>query len=465
MPHQEEGVRFLLERKAGILAFEQGLGKTLTAIEAFGHLLGDGQAGHMLIVCPNSLKRNWQSELSVFAPRWSVDVIEGSAKVRRKSLASTAAEVIILNYETARAEITPIRALMQRLSPVLVFDESHHVKNRRSLTGIAAKHFAPLASYRWLLTGTPVTNSPEDIYTQVQLVANGEPLGPYEVFMLDYGDSNTNQTKQSALSERVRPFLLRRTKEESLSLPGKIFVDIFVQLPLWQRVAYDEVRDGIISKVNRMSRSEFNKYASTALSRLLRLSQLASNPSLVFPDEARESGKQIELDRIIGDLVEGSGHKVILWSYYVKTIAKLVERYRGLGVAAIYGETPLEERQSIVKQFQEDSSVRLFVGNPAAAGTGFTLTAAAYTVYETLNWRYDLYAQSQDRNHRIGQTATVTYLRLIAEDTIDQVIVEALNRKGSMARTIVGDRNIAFSTTEMSPHNFCKMLISNRLPL
>ncbi len=464
MAHQEDGVRFLIQRRGGILAFEQGLGKTLTAIDAFRELRERGIVGHMVVLCPNSLKDNWAGEITRFAPTWQIRIVGGSGHDRRAGFANADEAVVIVNYEAARADIASVRAMMRRLRPVLVLDESHHVKNRRSLTSIAARQFAPLAAFRWLLTGTPVTNSPSDIHAQLSVVADVNPLGPYEVFMLDYGDSGTNPRRQKKLAELLKPHVLRRTKEECLSLPSKSFVDLSVPLPDWQRRMYDAVRDGILDDVRRMSRDAFRAYAPTALTKLLRLAQIASNPALVVPNEQREPAKLAELDRILEELIRAKGCKVILWSYYVNTITRLAARYNELGVVTLFGGVPASERQALVRSFQEDSGVRLFVGNPAAAGTGFTLTAATYAIYETLTWRYDLYAQSQDRNHRIGQHAPVTYVRLLAADTIDLVIAESLARKTRMARRLVGDADHAATIADMTPEEFRDMLLMNRLP-
>ena len=464
MSHQIEGRDFLVGQRCGILAFEQGLGKTLTAIEAFLELRQRQRAAHMLVLCPNSLKWTWSREIGKFAPTLTVRIIEGPARQRRAALADVSEDVVIVNYEAARGEIAPIRALMRRLHPVLVLDESHYVKSRYSLTSISARHFAPLAEFRWLLTGTPVTNSPGDIHAQIGIVTDENILGPYEVFMLDYGDASENPRLQEKLAARISSHLLRRTKEECLDLPEKTFVDIYVPLPSWQRKLYCEVRDGIIRHVRQMDGEEFRSFAATAFTRLLRLSQLASNPALVNPEEQREPAKFGELDRILRELIGSCGRKVILWSYYVGTIKALVERYRHFGVVSLYGGTPTDERQDIVQTFQSDKKVHLLIGNPAAAGTGFTMTAATYAIYETLNWRYDLYAQSQDRNHRIGQEVGVTYLRLLAEDTLDEVVVQALERKASMARGIVGDSDPGISFANMTPLQFCEVLMANKLP-
>ncbi|MCA9242072.1 MAG: DEAD/DEAH box helicase, partial [Planctomycetales bacterium] len=134
------------------------------------------------------------------------------------------------------------------------------------------------------------------------------------------------------------------------------------------------------------------------------------------------------------------------------------------GAVAIYGATPNVERQGIAKRFQEDQDTRLLIANPAAAGTGFTLTAASFTIYESLSWRYDHYAQSQDRNHRIGQTEPVTYLRLLAADTIEEAVVAALERKPALARSLLGDRDQAGVVAKLTQGELCELLTSNHLP-
>lgn len=453
---------FLLNRKAGLLAFEQGLGKTLVAIEAFDRLRAQRLVDVLVVLCPNSLKRNWAAEIARANPSLSVAIVVGGPKERRARLGAPA-HVYVVNYETARNEIVTVQAVMRRGRAVLVLDESHYVKNMRSLNSITARHFAPLTDYRWLLSGTPVPNAPEDLYAQLLIIAGTQALGSFEGFVARYGDAAAAVEQRAALAERISPYILRRTKEQCLDLPDKTFVDIEVDLPAWQRQLYDQMRDGLVRKVKRMTRQEFDAFAPTALTRLLRLSQIASNPALVFPGETRTPGKISELDRLIEELT-ATNRKVIVWSYYVATIELLTRRYAHLGSAALYGETPVDERQNVANRFQADSQLRVLVANPAAAGTGFTLTAATYSIYETLTWRYDLYAQSQDRNHRIGQGAPVTYLRLLAADTVERAVVEALDRKATTARELLGDDVGTAALVKMTPESFCELAMRGTLP-
>ncbi len=461
MEHQRDGVRFLLERGSGLLAFEQGLGKTLVAIEAFIRAYRAGAVRRMLVICPNSLKRNWQAELLKFAPALDLTIVEGTRAERRRLLASIKTRVVIISYETARAEVTGILALLEREPTALVLDESHAAKNKESLTSIAARHFAPLATHRWLLSGTPVTNSPSDLYTQLEIVApNERPLGTLDGFLSEV----CNDARRVAISKRLAPFLLRRTKEECLDLPDKTFVDLRVELPAWQRALYDQMRNEMACKVQGMSGEEYRAFASTALVQLMRLSQIASNPSLLFPEIAQVPGKFIELEFLVDEILSEPGRKIIIWSNFVRTIEQLLDRFDAWGPTALYGGIDPAERQGIAKQFQEDPAMRVLIANPAAAGTGFTLTAAAYSIYESLSWRYDYYAQSQDRNHRIGQTVPVTYLRMVAADTIEEVIVQALERKGSMARTLLGDDIEPPRIADFTREQMCALILRNELP-
>lgn len=457
--HQREGIEFLTARGSGLLAFEQGLGKTLVVIEAFRRLLESGEAEKLLVVCPNSLKQNWVAEFKKFAPHFSVEVVSGPPRVRRTAFGRSKARVVITSYETARAETAALIALCQRQRTALVLDESHAAKNWRSQTSSAMRAVAPYSSFRWLLSGTPVTNTASDLFTQIQILEPSKtPLGSAEAFAARIEDDPTAAFAQSTFDRLI----LRRTKEQCLDLPEKTYLDIRVELPDWQRRIYDQMRDDMVSEVQGMTGEQYTAYASTALSKLTRLIQIASNPSLIFPELDRQPGKFEALDGLMADLLSVPGRKVILWSNYIRTIEQLMRRFPGS--VAIYGATPVEERQELARRFQEDPDTRLLIANPAAAGTGFTLTAASYTVYESLSWRYDHYAQSQDRNHRIGQTKPVTYVRLLAADTIEEAVVVALERKSVLARGLLGDKDMGQSVGRLTQSEMCDLLTQNRLP-
>jgi SNF2 family DNA or RNA helicase len=220
----------------------------------------------------------------------------------------------------------------------------------------------------------------------------------------------------------------------------------------------------MVCEIQAMTGEQYSAFASTALAKLTRLSQLASNPALLFPELEGVPGKFEALDGLLVDILSVPSRKVIIWSNYVRTIEFLLDRYRGQGAVAIYGGTPAAERQDIGDRFQNDPNTRVLIANPAAAGTGFTFTSATFTIYETLSWRYDHYAQSQDRNHRIGQTQAVTYLRLIAADTIEEAIITALERKTAMAKSLLGDQDVSATISSLSQKEMCDLLTQNKMP-
>lgn len=459
--HQKEGIAFLTGKQHGLLAFEQGLGKTLVAIRAFTELLHRNECDRMLVICPNSLKRNWVAEIEKFADGVTCVIAEGTPAGRKAVFAESKARVLITSYETARTEHRAITAFLQRQRTALTLDESHATKNWHSLTSTAARFFAPFARFRWLLSGTPVTNKAADLYTQFEIMAPGKNvLGSLEAFV---AQAEKDPTAGFARDEIDR-FVLRRTKEECLDLPAKSFADIRVDLPPWQRKLYDEMRDAMVCRIEAMSGDEYRAFAATALVRLTRLSQIASNPALILPEVEGEPAKFDMIDSLLSDVLSVPSRKVIIWSNYVKSIESLMDRLAAYSPVAIYGGTPGHERQGIAERFQTDPATRVLIANPAAAGTGFTLTAANFTIYESLSWRYDHYAQSQDRNHRIGQDAPVTYMRLIATDTIDEAIITALERKSGLARALLGDADSAALVADLTKDEMRALITQNKLP-
>jgi SNF2 family DNA or RNA helicase len=461
MAHQREGVAFLTGGRQGLLAFEQGLGKTLVAIDSFRQLRERGEADRMLVICPNSLKRNWVAEIAKFAPSLSVEVAEGKPRDRKRTFAFSPAAVVVTSYETARAEVTAILALADRGRTVLVLDESHSAKNWQSLTSASMRHISPKCDYRWLLSGTPVTNSPADLYTQIEIIAPGErSLGSLETFLARV-EEDPGASFAKPVFDRL---ILRRTKDECLDLPAKAFNDVLVELPPWQRRLYDDMRTQMVCDIRAMSGAEYKAFASTALAQLTRLSQLASNPALMLPELTESPAKFDVLDGLVADILSVPGRKIILWSTYVRNIELLLARFAHYGAVAIYGGVEAGERQDIAARFQTDPETRILIANAAAAGTGFTLTVASYTIYESVSWRFDHYAQSQDRNHRIGQTQPVNYLRLIAADTIDEAVARALERKSAMARTLLSDPAAQQMLSRLSPEEMCALIAGNQLP-
>jgi SNF2 family DNA or RNA helicase len=438
LPHQRPAVEFLAAKSGALLCDEQGLGKTLTCLTAFWLVRQLGDAERLLVVCPNSLKHTWEKEIQRFFPSWTVSIASGSKRARMRAY-DARTDVHIANYEAARGDYAELRLLLRRRPTVLVCDESHHVKNATSRTTRALSFMRSAAAKVWVMSGTPIPNALMDAYSQVYVADGGRALGPIDAFDRRFGKAADQRRAAVDLNHALEPVLLRRTKDEVLDLPPRVFEERYVELAGEQRRLYDTIRKDLLNEVSGMSTREFEAGRSNVLTKLLRLAQAASNPRLVVPDFAGVPAKQREIDVLLEDIIEANGRKVVLWSYYVKTIEDLLKRYSRFQPVAIYGAVDLSERAAAVERFQTDPATALFVGNPQAAGVGLTLTAAHFAVYETLTWRYDLYAQSLDRIHRIGQERSVTYFSVLAAGTVDEDVLERLNKKRDTAAQVLGD--------------------------
>jgi SNF2 family DNA or RNA helicase len=438
LDHQRAAVEFLASRHGALLCDEQGLGKTLSCLVAFWLVREQGKAKRLVVVCPNSLKFTWKNEIARFFPDWNVSMIAGY-KRRRQQGYEQPADVYLVNYESARGDYAELRLLLRRTPTVLVLDESHTAKNVGSRTTRSLAFARSAAERVWIMSGTPVPNSLEDAFSQVFLADGGRTLGSHENFRRRFVRAADQDRAIADLKVALEPVLLRRTKDEVLDLPEKVFEDRFVQMKGRQRELYETIRLDLLGEIKGMSDQEFRAGRPNVLTKLLRLSQAASNPRLILSNFNDDPAKQLEIDALLEELIGGNGRKVVLWSYYVDTIEDLLERYAEYEPVAIYGAIPIAERSAAVERFQEDPAAMLFVGNPQAAATGLTLTAAHYAIYETVTWRYDLYAQSLDRIHRIGQDRTVVYFNILAADSVDLDITASLERKRDVAANLLGD--------------------------
>jgi SWI/SNF-related matrix-associated actin-dependent regulator 1 of chromatin subfamily A len=426
-PHQIEGVAFLLGRRRAILADDMGLGKTRQAIVSLRHLT---PGGPRLVVCPASVKRNWAREIAVVAADASVLVIEGSEP------ASLAAEWIVINYDILGRHID---SLLRVPWAALVFDEAHYLKNHtsarsklaRQLTIAAAAQRPALAVQ--LLTGTPLTSRPRDLFVLLQLAAH--PLGrSFLAFAKrycaaekgEYGWKTGGASNIEELTVQLHGVMLRRSKDDVLSLPPK--------LRTWLPV---EVAPGTgsraIKKVFELLAGKDSRPAQSRDVELRRRGKL-----LAFLVEARQALASAKVTSTL-DFVRGAldqGEKVIVFSCFDDPIRKLTKDL-GSKAVVVTGKTPAAARQSLVDRFQNDVDVRVFIANIIAGGTGLNLTAATQVVFNDLDWLPTNHWQAEDRAYRIGQTRTVNVTYFVARDTIDDFVQAVLETKAALVSAIV----------------------------
>jgi SWI/SNF-related matrix-associated actin-dependent regulator 1 of chromatin subfamily A len=435
-PHQIEGVAFLLGRRRAILADDMGLGKTRQAIVSLRHLT---PGGRRLVVCPASVKRNWAREIEVVAPGSPVLIIEGSSSV------APTAEWVIVNYDILGKHLPTLAGIPWA---ALVFDEAHYLKNHtsarsrhaRQLTETAASTMPTLAVQ--LLTGTPLTSRPRDLFVLLQLAAH--PLGrSFLAFAKrycaaekgDYGWKTGGASNVEELTVQLHGVMLRRSKDDVLALPPK--------LRTWMPV---EVATGTgaraVRKVFELLAGKSDRPAGERDVELRRPGKL-----LAFLVEARQALAFAKTTATL-DLVKSAidqGEKVIVFSCFDDPIVKFA---RELGSAAVVltGKTPAAMRQSLVDRFQNDESVRVFVANIIAGGTGLNLTAATQVIFNDLDWVPTNHWQAEDRAYRIGQTRTVNVTYFVARNTIDDFVQAVLETKAALVNAIVDGEALAEGT-------------------
>jgi SWI/SNF-related matrix-associated actin-dependent regulator 1 of chromatin subfamily A len=439
-PHQIEGVAFLLGRRRAILADDMGLGKTRQAIVALRHV---APAGPYLVVCPASVKRNWAREIGIGAPDTTTHVIETGADAFGDQ------DWVIVNYDVLGKHIG---ALGSRQWAGLVFDEAHYLKNHTSKRSKLARQLAHMrqgvggqagrqASDHaiFLLTGTPLTNRPRDLFVLLQLV--GHPLGrSFLAFAkrycaaekTEYGWQTGGASNVEELTVQLHGVMLRRSKDEVLALPPK--------LRTWLPIVVAKgtgVRD--MRKVIDLLIGETKVASSSAIDDRVLRGRLLHAVTIARQRLAAAKVKST-IDFVTGAVEQGE--KVIVFSCFEDPLQALAENFRG-SVVLVTGSTPTEKRQAIVDRFQKEDRIRIFLGNIIAAGVGHNLTAATQVVFNDLDWVPANHWQAEDRAYRMGQTRTVNVTYMIAADTVDDFVQSVLERKGALVSAIVDGTALA----------------------
>jgi SWI/SNF-related matrix-associated actin-dependent regulator 1 of chromatin subfamily A len=433
-PHQIEGLAFLLGRRRAILADDMGLGKTRQAIVALRHA---APPGPYLVVCPASVKRNWAREIGIAAPDTTTHVIEKGAGPLEHP------DWVIVNYDILGKHIDE---LGRRPWAGLVFDEAHYLKNHTSTRSKLARQLVLLrqgdggrASESasepaiYLLTGTPLTNRPRDLFVLLQLVRH--PLGrSFLAFAKRYCAAEKNEygwqtggaSNLEELTVQLHGVMLRRSKDQVLALPPKLRTWLPVDVPKGTGVRdMRRVVDLLIGEQKVASASAIDE-------RVLR-GRLLHAVTIARQTLAAAKVKST-IDFVTGAVDQGE--KVIVFSCFEDPLEQLAEHFRG-SLVLLTGSTPAEKRLTIADRFQQDDRIRIFLANIIAGGVGHNLTAATQVVFNDLDWVPANHWQAEDRAYRIGQTRTVNVTYMIASNTIDDFVQSVLERKGALVSAVV----------------------------
>ena len=456
--HQKKALDLSWKKKNFAYFMEMGTGKTKVAIDNIGILKLQDEIDIVIIAAPKSVYINWETEIETHLSdqiSYKIFAWQRDKKPIDDAILDGKLGIYLINIEALshKSGVKFVKELLLRYrNSMFIVDESTTIKNQGAMRTKSILKIAPQSKYRRVLTGSPVTKSPLDLYTQCAFLSP-ELLGftSFYTFRARYAVMDQIRvgndryilapkyyTNLDELEAKLAEFSYRVRKDDCLQLPKKNRYIREIDLTAEQQKTYDELKQRALAIVEDDQVSFNNK-----LTELLRLHQVTcgfvkGDSGLVQP--FKKCPKTEELMNIIDE----TDSKVIIWANYIYDIEHIVKilkkEYGEDSVVQYYGAIDAEKRQKNIVQFQDPNSpVRFFVGNPQTGGYGITLTAANTVIYYSNGYDLEKRLQSEDRAHRIGQKKSVTYIDLIAEGTVDEKIVKALRKKINIASEILGE--------------------------
>ena len=441
--YQREGLGWMhFLRKfsfGGCLADDMGVGKTaqvLALLETRRELrLKGGIDAPSLVVVPKSLIFNWKQEAARFTPEIRVLDYTGTGR-KKNDLAGC--DVVLTTYGTLRKDVVHFK---DQVFDYLILDEAQAVKNAKTASAKAVRLLR--GNHRLAMSGTPVENHLGELWSLLEFLNPGM-LGSFGAFQVVGGAMrNSGEDARALLAHALRPFLLRRTKEQvAPELPPKIEQTVYCEMEPQQKMMYDELRnhyrDSLLGKI---ARDGVAKSQIQVLEALLRLRQAACHPGLV--DRKRVNDPSAKLDVLMEQLhaVLDEGHKALVFSQFTSLLAIVRNRLAADGVVYEYLDGKTQKREACVERFQNDEACRLFLISLKAGGVGLNLTAADYVFILDPWWNPAVEAQAVDRTHRIGQVRQVFAYRLITRGTVEEKVLELQETKRQLADAILGEQN------------------------
>ncbi|MFC1872595.1 DEAD/DEAH box helicase [Chloroflexota bacterium] len=415
-PYQRAGVKWLFENDNALLGDDMGLGKTVQAITAFRALLRRSQALQALVICPKSLLPNWMRELEKWAPELVAIRIHGDQLTRKIGWRAfkRKCHVIVTTYETVRQDIDFIA---NGFFDVVIVDEIQRLKNSGTTTARAMRKLN--SPKKWGLSGTPLENRIEDVISIFNFIRPG-------LFSTSEIPGLTNRE----ISTRIRPYILRRRKEEALPDLKKMFIDTkYLELTADQRDTYDKVEQLRISQI----KSNQNASITHVLALIQELKQICN-----FDPTTNQSSKMEFVEEYLEEACS-EDDKVIIVSQYVKTLGVIQGKIGGYQSLLYSGALSLNQRSTMEKQFNEDDNCKVMLLSLKAGGLGLNLSRANYLLHFDRWWNPAIEEQASARIHRIGQMKQVFISRLICEDTIEEKIETILEQKRILFNQVVNE--------------------------
>ena len=444
-PYQMEAITAARALPYAAIFHEQGLGKTKIAIDLVLYWLEESIVDTVFIVTKKSLVKNWIDEIRVHS-HLSPRILSDDRRSNSHALNSPVL-LYVLNYEVCLSNQDLIGLFLETCRVGVILDESQKIKNPDAKL---TKCFLDLSSgfqRRIIMTGTPVANRPQDIWSQIKFLDEGKSLGDdFQNFKsrVDIPDGKSGIKYGESLQKirgRIRGFSLRETKETSgIELPEKTVVSHRVDLSPLQKSIYSDYRDNLRHEISTEMKVQTD-HAEGVLKLLLRLVQCAANPFLVDPSYDEEPAKYQKLRNILDTEVQD--RKAIIWTNFIANAEWLAERIPDRSPVVVHGQLDIQTRNAGIDRFKSDRACSALVATPGAAKEGLTLTVSNYSIFYDRSFSLDDYLQAQDRIHRISQECECFVYNLIARDTIDEWVDRLLYAKFIAAQIAQGDASAA----------------------
>jgi len=459
--HQMTALEKSWNRETYAYFMEMGTGKTKVLIDNLAMLYDKGKVNGALIIAPKGVVGTWyNNELPTHLPNHIAHVTtlwQSNITKKQKEKLETLFEVeeslhiLIMNVEafSTTKGMDFANKFLSCHETLMAIDESTTIKTPTAKRTKNIIKLAETAKYRRIMTGSPVTKNPLDLYTQCDFLSPWLlDFTSYYAFRNRYAEMKTlhmhgrqiqvvNGFKNlGELSDKLKDFSYRVLKEDCLDLPDKIFIKRQIQLSPDQRKLYEQMKKEAIAILKGKQSTTVN-----TLTQLMRLQQITCG-HFTADDGVTQPIPNNRITELM-DVLEETEGKAIIWAHYQYDITNIIEavskKYGQESIVDYYGLTPQEERQPNIKRFQDDPKCRFIVGTPSTGGYGITLTAANTVIYYSNGYDLEKRLQSEDRAHRIGQKKSVTYVDLMADDTVDEKIVKALRKKINIASEVLGE--------------------------
>jgi len=452
--HQRTALKKGAESQNFAYFMEMGTGKTKVTIDNAAYLFTQNKIKHVIVIAPNSVYLNWIKEIKTHC---SVDYKIMSHKVDTM-LSPQFADPLKLTWYLFNVEAMSHKSGLKKVKELLgeadrtmmIIDEATTIKTRTAKRTKNIIELGKSVGYKRILTGSPVTKSPLDLYSQCAFL--DKSLLGHESFYtfraryavmheIDMGGRSVllpkYYTNLEELEQNIKKFSYRCRKSECLDLPEKLYTQHYITLKDEHQKAYDKLKRNAWAVIQNEEVSYSNK-----LTEILKLHQCVNGHVKTDDGNILEFADP-KLDELL-NLIEENEGKYIIWANYIYNIEKIIkvleDRYGVESTVAIYGSIDAEKRIENVKRFENDDRVRFFVGNPTTGGYGLNLVKASYVVYYSNSYNLEVREQSEDRAHRIGQTKNVLVIDLITRGTVDEMIISALKNKIKLSAKTLGEQ-------------------------